>query len=107
MTDFIQMDIFFFITSVVAFVILFFVVIVGIYVVWIVYKIKKIVKEFEKFALYTTSTGRESLGTIKDKINEILNQGGILERIVATVLGTIIAKTFKSRGKMKKDAPKD
>ena len=107
MNDFIQMDIFFFISSLIAFVVLFFVTVIGIYVIVIIHKIKKVIREFELFALYTTKTGRESVESIKDKINEILNQGGILERIVATALGTILAKSFKSRGKIKKDVPKD
>ena len=106
MNDFIQMDIFFFISSLIGLIILFFVVIIGIYLVLIIHKIKKVIREFELFALYATKTGKESVESIKQKIDEILNQGGILERIVATALGTILAKSFQSRGKMRKDAPK-
>ena len=106
MSDFIQMDIFFFITSLASLIVLFFAIIIGIYIVLIVYRVKKIVKTFEEFALYTTQTGRESIDSIKEKIEDTLSQGGIIERIVATALGTIIAKSFKNRGKIKKDVPK-
>jgi len=101
MSDFIQMDVFFFISSIGAIAFLIFTIVIGVYIFLIVRKIKSILKEFEKFALYSTTAGRESVEAIKDKIEEILNQGGIIERIVATALGTIIAKTFKRRGKMK------
>lgn len=107
MTEFIQMDIFFFITSLVAIVALFFVTVIGIYLLLIIQKVKLVIREFELFAKYATKTGRESVDSIKDKIDEVLSQGGILERIVATALGTILAKTFSRRGKIKKDAPKD
>jgi hypothetical protein len=107
MTEFIQMDIFFFIASLVAVIILFFVTIIGVYIVLIIHKIRRVIKEFELFALYATQAGKESVESVRDKIGEILNQGGILERIIATTLGTILAKTFSRRGKIKKDAPKD
>lgn len=107
MNEFIQMDIFFFITSLIALVALFFVTIIGIYAILIIQKIKLVIREFELFAKYATKTGRESVDSVKEKIDEVLNQGGILERIVATALGTILAKSFARRGKMKKDVPKD
>ena len=107
MNEFIQMDIFFFITSLIAIIILFFVTIIGVYLVVVIHKIKKVIREFELFALYATKTGKESIESIKEKIDTILNQGGVLERVIATALGTILAKTFSKRGKIKKDAPKD
>ena len=107
MNDFIQMDIFFFISSLIAIVTLFFVVIIGIYIVLIIQKIKLVIRQFELFAKFATKTGTESIESIKNKIDEVLSQGGILERIVATALGTILAKTFSHRGRIKKDAPKD
>lgn len=106
MNEFIQMDIFFFITSLIAILVLFFIVIVGIYILLIIRRVKKITREIEKFIDQATAMGLDSLTGIKDKIQDILNQGGIVERIIATALGTIIAKSFKSRGKIKKDAPK-
>lgn len=107
MNEFLQMDIFFFITSLIAIVALFFVTIIGIYSILIIQKIKLVIREFELFAKYATKTGIESVDSIKDKIDEVLSQGGILERIVATALGTILAKSFARRGKIRKDAPKD
>lgn len=107
MNDFIQMDIFFFITSLIALVVLFFLVVYGIYIFLIIQKIKLVIREFELFAKYATKTGMESVDSIKSKIEETLSQGGILERIVATALGTILAKSFARRGKIKRDAPKD
>jgi hypothetical protein len=106
MNEFIQMDIFFFITSLIAFLFLFFVSIVGIYVFIIIRRIQKIIREVERFTTQASMVSLDSLTTVKEKIKEILNQGGIIERIVAVVLGTIIAKTFKTRGKIKKDARK-
>lgn len=107
MNEFIQMDIFFFITSLIAILVLFFIVIVGIYVFLIIRRVQKITREIEKFIDQATIMGLDSLTVIKDKIQDILNQGGIVERIIATALGTIIAKSFKSRGKIKKDARKE
>lgn len=107
MNEFIQMDIFFFITSLIAIVILFFVTIIGIYVFILAYKIKKIMQEFEILAFYAAKTSKESIDLIKEKINNTLNQGQILERIIVSVLGTILAKSFSKRVKIKKDAPKD
>lgn len=107
MNEFIQMDIFFFITSLIAIIVLFFVTIIGIYLVLFVSKIKKVIQEFEVFALYATKTGKESVELIREKIDTILNEGGIIEKVIATILGTIMAKTFSKRGKIKKDAPKD
>ncbi|MEN9921157.1 MAG: hypothetical protein RLZZ517_135 [Candidatus Parcubacteria bacterium] len=107
MDQFLQMDIFFFITSLVALVALFFVVVIGIYAILIIQKIKLVIREFELFAKFATKTGMESVESIKEKIDEVLSQGGILERIVATALGTILAKSFARRGKIKKDVPKD
>ncbi len=107
MNDFIQMDIFFFISSLVGIVALFFVIIIGIYVILIIQKIKLVIREFELFAKFATKTGKESIESIKEKIDEVLSQGGILERIIASALGTILAKTFSRHGKIKKGVPKD
>jgi hypothetical protein len=107
MNEFIQMDIFFFITSLIAIIFLFFVTIVGIYIILIIQKIKFIIKEFELFVKYATTTGKESVASIKEKIDEVLNQGGMLERIITATLGTILAKTFSKRGKIKKGARKE
>lgn len=106
MSDFVQMDIFFFITSIVALVLLFIVIILGVYLLLIVHKTKNIIKNIELFVLEATTTGLDSLDVIKSKIEEILNKGGIMERVIATALGTILAKSFKNRDKIKKDAPK-
>lgn len=106
MNDFIQMDIFFFITSVAVLIFLTFMIVIGIYAVTIVRKIRVITNEVQKFVLYTTTEGKKSVESITDKIEEIINQGGIIERIIATTLGTIIAKSFGSHGKIKRDAPK-
>ena len=106
MNDFVQMDIFFFITSLVGVVALFFVTIIGIYLILIVQKIKLVIKEFELFAKYATKAGQESVDAIKKTIDHTLNDGGIVERIIASALGTILAKTFARRGKIRKDAPK-
>jgi hypothetical protein len=106
MDDFIQMDIFFFIASIAAIVCTIFITLIGIYVFRIVKKIKAITKEVEDFVLYTTTEGKKSVESITEKIEDIINQGGIIERIIATTLGTIIANSFKSRGKIKRDAPK-
>lgn len=104
MNDFIQMDIFFFIASTVALIILFFITVIGIYLVVIIRKIKNMTQEFEKFLIHTTNNTKELIEMIKQKLEEILNKGGIIERVVATVLGTILAKTFQNHGKIKKDA---
>ena len=107
MNDFIQMDIFFFITSLIAIVALFFVTIIGIYLIFIIQKIKLVIKEFELFAKYATKSGTESIESIKNKIDEVLKNGGVFERIITIVLGTILAKSFSKRGKIKRDAPRD
>jgi hypothetical protein len=106
MNDLIQMDIFFFITSVAVFVFVIFMIVIGTYLVTIVRKIRAITSEVQKFVLYTTTEGKKSVESIAEKIEDIINQGGIIERIIATTLGTIIAKSFGSRGKIKRDAPK-
>ncbi len=107
MENFIQMDIFFFVTSLLVLIILFFVTILGIYIFIIVNKIKNIVKEFEYLSTYVNQQGRQSFDSIKNKIESILDGRGMMERIIVATLGTILAKVFKSRGKIKKDAPKE
>lgn len=106
MSNFVQMDIFFFITSVIALIFLFGVTVVGVYIILIVRKVKKIIKEIELFVEEVTTAGLDSIEVIKSKIEDILNKGGIMERVIATALGTILAKSFKNHGKIKKDAQK-
>ncbi len=106
MNDFVQMDIFFFIASVASIVFLLFIIVIGLYVFSIVKKVRVIAQELQDFALYATSEGKKSLADLQDKIEDILNSGGVAERIIVTTLGTIIAKTFKNRAKIKKDARK-
>lgn len=106
MSDFVQMDIFFFITSVIALIFLFTVTVIAVYVILIIHKTKNIIKKFEIFVTDATSVGLDSIEIIKSKIEEILNKGGIMERVITSVLGTILARSFKSRDKIKKDAPK-
>lgn len=101
------MDIFFFISSLIALILLFLITILGIYIFIIVKKIKKIVKEFEQLSTYVNQQGRQSFDNIKDKIESVLDGRGVMERIIVATLGTILAKVFKSRGKIKKDAPKE
>lgn len=106
MDQFMQMEIFFFITSVAAIVFLLFVTIVGIYACLIVMKINAAVREFRMFVQFASDHGKDSLEMVKAKIEDILNHGGMTERVVATALGTIISKTFKGRAKIKTEAPK-
>jgi hypothetical protein len=106
MNEFMQMEIFFFISSIAAIIVLLFGTIVGLYLFLIVKKVNAVAKEFKKLAEYSSQQGKDTLEMVKTKIEDILNHGGATERIVATALGTIIAKTFRGRGKMSKDAPK-
>jgi hypothetical protein len=106
MDQFMQMEIFFFIASVAAIVALLFVVVVGLYVFLIVRKTHSIIHEARLFAQFASSQGKDSLEMIKNKIEDILSRGGATERVIATALGTILAKTFKGRAKMKPEAPK-
>lgn len=106
MDQFMQMEIFFFITSIAAIVFLLFVIVAGIYVFLIIRKVHTIVHEAKLFAQYASGQGKDSLEMIKAKIEDILSHGGMTERVVATALGTIIAKTFKGRAKIKPEAPK-
>lgn len=100
------MDIFFFITSLIALVSLFLIVVVGIYIMIIVHKVKKIASELEKFTLQATVSGMESIENIMNKIDSIIDKGGVVERVIVSVLGMVFARTFKNRGKIKRDAPK-
>lgn len=106
MSDFLQMDIFFFITSVVLLILLFVVTLVGIYIILIVRKVKNIIKELEIFVKKATTSGLDSVDFLKAKVEETLNKGGLIERAIISILGTILAKSFKKRDKIKKDAPK-
>lgn len=106
MNDFLQMDIFFFITSfaTIAFTIL--TVVIGLYLFSIVRKVKIIVQELQDFALYASSEGKKTVTDLQVKIDDILNSGGVMERVIVTTLGTIIAKTFKSHVKIKREVLK-
>ena len=106
MNDFVQMDIFFFIASVAAIAFLIFTILIGVYVFKIVKNIKEISKDLQDLAVYARSEGRKTVGDVRDKVDQVLNGGSFVERTVVSTLGTIIAKTFKSRGKIKKDVPK-
>ena len=106
MNEFVQMDIFFFITSIVAIVILLFVLLIGLYVFLIIKKVNMIVKEIKNLVSYTSLQGQESIESIKIKIDSILSNASWVERVVVAGLGTILAKTIKKHGKIKKDAPK-
>jgi small basic protein len=107
MNDFIQMDIFFFISSVIAILFLFFVTVIGIYVFLIIKKIYYISEQFKKLSEYLTSKTSQTADTILGKINSMLQGAGPVEKFMATFVGTIIAQSLKFRGKIKKDARKN
>ncbi len=106
MNDFVQMDIFFFIASVAVVIFLLFVVVIGVYVVHIVKNLKAVSKDLQDLAVYARSEGRKTVTEVRDKVDQVLNGGSFIEKTVVSTLGTIIAKTFKSRGKIKKEVPK-
>lgn len=106
MDQFLQMDIFFFIASVAAVVVLLIATVVGIYVWLIIKRVNAIVREVRALVAHASTQGKLSIDVIKDRIEALLSGGGVTERIVATALGTIIAKTFKGRGKIRSEAPK-
>lgn len=106
MSEFMQMEIFFFISSIAAIIALLIVTVAGIYVYMILKKVHAIIRETKGLIEFSSQQGRITLEMVKDKIESLLERGGATERIVATALGTIITKTFKGRGKIKKDAPK-
>ena len=106
MNEFVQMDIFFFITTVVALVFLVLITIVGTYIFLLVRKIHKIINEVKEIIQLLRTQGGESLGVIKEKIDSILNNVGWVEKSIIAALGTIIAKTFVKRGKISKEVQK-
>lgn len=106
MSEFMQMEIFFFISSIAAIIVLLLGTVAGLYVYLILKKVHAIVKETKGLIEFSSQQGKITLEMVKDKIESLLDRGGATERIVATTLGTIITKTFKGRGKIKKDAPK-
>lgn len=106
MNEFVQMDIFFFITTVVALVFLVLITIVGTYIFLLVRKIHKIINEVKEIIQLLRTQGGESLGAIKEKIDSILSNVGWVEKSIIAALGTIIAKTFAKRGKIKKEVQK-
>jgi len=106
MNEFVQMDIFFFISSIAAIVVLLFMVIIGLYVFLIIKKVHIIVKEIKNLVCYASLQSQESIESIKIKIDSILSNASWVERVVVAGLGTILAKTIHKHGKIKKDVPK-
>jgi hypothetical protein len=102
------MDIFFFITSIVAIVVLVFLTTVGVYVFLIIQKVKKHCKRIKKICFFTSLQSQESVESIKDKIEEILKSRWVSSNESLQLhWGLFLQKLFKKRGKMKKDAPKE
>lgn len=106
MNDFVQMDVFFFISSITSLIFLFFVLLIGLYVFLIVKKINHITKEFKDLSIHISQKGKETIDQISSKIETALNNGGTLEKIIASIVGTILAYYLGFRGKIKKDARK-
>lgn len=106
MNDFIQMDIFFFISSITAIIFLLLIAVVGVYVFLIVKKVNQITKEFRDLSLHISQKTSEATESISEKIDALLSHTGPVEKMVAAVIGTILARIFSFRGKMKRGARK-
>ena len=106
MNDFLQMDIFFFISSLVALVFLSLVVVVWIYVLIFIKRTKTIIDEIEKIVKYTVVEGKGVIDMLVSKIDSTFNNVGVVEKTVLTVIGSLLAKKNKKRGKIKKEVPK-
>ena len=106
MDKFIQMDIFFFISSLVGIVFLSVGIIIASYVFFFMKKLNNILAQIEHLIKYATVESEEAINLVTSRIDSILSNIGIVEKTAITVVSTLLAKKFKKRGKIKRDAPK-
>lgn len=106
MNDFVQMDIFFFITSLVALVFLILLTVCGVYIVLWIKKIHTIISDLKEIIRFAKVHGENSIELIKNKIEHILDNAGWIEKSIIVSIATFIAKKTKKYGKIKKDVPK-
>ncbi|HEY9886063.1 MAG TPA: hypothetical protein V6C96_02260 [Vampirovibrionales bacterium] len=106
MDKFIQMDIFFFISSLVGIGFLSLVIIVATYVFFFMKKVNKILAQIEHLIKYATVESEDALNMITSRIDSILSNIGIVEKTAITIVSTIFAKKIRKRAKIKKDAQK-
>jgi len=106
MNDFIQMDIFFFISSITSAVLLSVGIVISVYIFIFLKRIKKIINEVEKLVAYAATESKDVITMIVSKIDVMLDNVGVVEKTVLTIMGTLLAKKLKKRGKIKKDDQK-
>lgn len=104
MDKFIQMDIFFFITSVIGFMVLFFVTVIGVYVFLITRRIHALTKSFEQFVTHLSQKGKEASDVISKKLESLIKDTGIIQKIAKSVFAVLISKII--HGTIKKGARK-
>lgn len=100
------MDIFFFISSVATILFLMFAIIIGLYVFKITKKIHDILNEIHALTHQIANDSKDVFAAVQYKMEQMSRKESVVERVVVNTLGTIFAKTFKSRDKIKKDVPK-
>lgn len=106
MNEFIQMDVFFFISSVASIIFLALATIIGVYVFLILKKIHHIVKDMKEISAHISQKTSETTDTISSKVEALLSDVGPVEKTIATVLGIILAQSISFRGKIKKGVRK-
>jgi hypothetical protein len=104
MDKFIQMDIFFFITSVIGFVVLFFAVLIGIYVFLITKRIHALTKSFQEFVTHVSKKGSEASDILSEKFESLIKETGIIQKVAKSLFAVLISKII--HGTIKKDARK-
>jgi ABC-type multidrug transport system fused ATPase/permease subunit len=104
MDKFIQMDIFFFISSLIAFFVLFFVIVIGLYIFLIVRKINKLTKITKEFTAHLSQKGRETTDSMSQAFQSILKETGVIHKIVKAVFAVLLTKIFHAT--IKKEARK-
>ena len=62
--------------------------------------------DLQYLVAYSTDQSLDSIDMIRDKIESILDGAGWVEKAVVAGVGTIIAKTIKTRVKIKREARK-
>lgn len=107
MNDFMQMNIFFFVSSISSIILLVLATIIGVYVFLIVKKIHRIVEDMKELSAHISQKTSETTDTISSKVEALMSNVGPVEKTIATILGIILAQSISFRGKMKRDVRKD
>ena len=106
MNDFLQMDVFFFISSLFFIVLLSVGIVISVYLFIFLNRIRKIINEVERLVTYVATESKDAIELVTSKIGEMMNNVGVVEKTAITIMGTLLANKFKKRAKIKKEAPK-